>query len=277
VSDVGVLDKVMAILHSFDDGVTRLEPRAVAAGAGMTTPTAYRLMKGMAEHGLLEQDASGYRLGVALLHLGARVADGLEVRHVALPHMEWLRDQTHENAELHLRHGSSRVPVEVVHSRLDLRPIGQVGVPLPLHIGASAKVLLAWLDPSESEALARTSHESHGDAGKFDARWLEQQLAEVRYQGWALTDGEREVGVASVAAPVRDRLGAVVAALVVSAPSARLAGPPASDRAIGFVVEAAHRVSRGLGHVEPATNTASGQRSGQGRSPAAGTATREGA
>jgi DNA-binding IclR family transcriptional regulator len=273
VSDVGVLDKVMAILHSFDDGVTRLEPRAVAAVAGMTTPTAYRLMKGMAEHGLLEQDASGYRLGVALLHLGARVADGLEVRHVALPHMEWLRDQTHENAELHLRHGSSRVPVEVVHSRLNLRPIGQVGVPFPLHIGASAKVLLAWLDPSESEALARTSHDSHRDAREFDARWLEQQLAEVRTQGWAFTDGEREVGVASVAAPVRDRLGAVVAALVVSAPSARLAVPPASDKSIGFVVEAAHRVSRGLGYVEPATSTAIGQ----GRSPLAGTTTREGA
>lgn len=301
MSDVGVLDKVMAILHSFDDGMTRLEPRAVAAEAGMTTPTAYRLMKGMAEHGLLEQDASGYRLGVALLHLGARVADGLEVRHVALPHMEWLRDQTHENAELHLRHGSSRVPVEVVHSRLNLRPIGQVGVPFPLHIGASAKVLLAWLDPSESVALARASHDSHGDhrdGREFDARWLKRQLAEVRSQGWALTDGEREVGVASVAAPVRDRLGAVVAALVVSAPSARLASPPASEHAIGFVVEAAHRVSRGLGYVEPATNTATtdtattdtattgtattatattSTANGRGRSPAAGTATREGA
>jgi DNA-binding IclR family transcriptional regulator len=273
VSDVGVLDKVMAILHSFDDGVTRLEPRTVAAEAGMTTPTAYRLMKGMAEHGLLEQDAAGYRLGVALLHLGARVADGLEVRHVALPHMEWLRDQTHENAELHLRHCSSRVPVEVVHSRLNLRPIGQVGVPFPLHIGASSKVLLAWLDPSESEALARESRASHSDGRTFDSRWLEQQLAQVRTRGWAFSDGEREVGVASVAAPVRDRLGAVVAALVLSAPSARLPGPPASKESIGFVVEAAHRVSRGLGYVEPVAGTADGH----GRSPAVGTATREGA
>ena len=250
MSDVGVLDRVMAILRSFPDGLTRADPRAVAAELGMTAPTAYRLMKGMAEHGLLEQDERGYRLGVTLLHLGARVAEGLEVRNVARPHLEWLRDRTHENAELHLRHGSSRVPVEVVPSRLNLRPMGEVGVPLPLHIGASAKVLLAWLEPDESEALARASHANHCDSGQeFDARGLAGQLAQVRERGWACTDGEREVGLASVAAPVRDRFGMVVAALVLAGPSSRLLQPAANDQALRLTTEAADRVSHGLGHV----------------------------
>jgi DNA-binding IclR family transcriptional regulator len=256
VSDVGVLDKVMAILSSFTDGVTRLEPRAVAADLGMTAPTAYRLMKGMAEHGLLEQDGHGhYRLGVTLLHLGSRVADGLEIRHVARPHLEWLRDRTQENAELHLRHGCSRVPVEVVPSQLNLRTMGQVGVPFPLHVGASAKVLLAWLDPDESEALARTSHGRHDDGADgvaFDLARLARELDRVRQQGWACSDGEREVGVASVAAPVRDRFGMVVAALVLAGPSARLMQPPAYDDAVRLTTEAAGRVSGGLGHVDHA-------------------------
>lgn len=252
MSDVGVLDKVMAILRSFGDGVTGLDPRGVAADLGMTPPTAYRLMKAMAEHGLLELHPAGYRLGVTLLQLGSRVADGLEVRQVARPHMEWLRDRTHENAELHLRQGCNRVPVEVVPSPLNLRPMGQIGVPFPLHIGASAKVLLAWLDPDESEALARSSHAGHHDQNGFDAAALAGQLEQVRAQGWAFTDGEREVGVASVAAPVRDSLGVVVAALVLAAPSVRLLRTPAYDEAVRLTTDAAGRVSRGLGHVDHA-------------------------
>jgi DNA-binding IclR family transcriptional regulator len=250
VSDVGVLDKVMAILQSFADDVSRIEPRTLAAQLGLSPPTAYRLMKAMAEHGLLEPDGNGYRLGVTLLHLGARVADDLEVRHVARPYLERLRDRTQENAELHLRHGCSRVPVEVVPSRLNLRTMGQVGVPFPVHVGASAKVLLAWLDPDEAEALARVSHASHDDDSEFDPRRLARQLAKVRRQGWAISDGEREVGVASVAAPVRDRFGMVVAALVLAGPSARLMRQPACDEAVQLTVEAAGRVSRGLGYVE---------------------------
>ena len=250
MSDVGVLDKVMAILQSFTDDVSRVEPRALSAELGLSAPTTYRLMKAMAQHGLLEQDGNAYRLGVTLLHLGARVADDLEVRHVARPCLERLRDRTQENAELHLRHGCSRVPVEVVPSRLNLRTMGQVGVPFPVHVGASAKVLLAWLDADEAEALARESHTRSGEDTEFDAAHLARQLSQVRRQGWASSDGEREVGVASVAAPVRDRFGIVVAALVLAGPSARMMQQPAYDEGVQLTVEAAGRVSRGLGYVE---------------------------
>ncbi len=246
----GVLDKVMAILESFPDGSARLEPRDVAARLEISTPTAYRLMKGMAGHGLLERDAAGYRLGVALLHLGARVADGLDVRQVARPHMQRLRDSTSENAELHQRHGATRVPIEVLTSPLALRPIGQLGVPLPLHVGASASVLLAWLDPDESAELARTSHARSTADEEFDVSRFARRLDLVRQQGWAASDGEREAGLASVAAPVRDGTGAVVAAMVVSGPAARLR-PSATRRAVvAATTHAADGVSHDLGHAE---------------------------
>lgn len=250
VSDVGVLDKVMAILESFPNGVRRMDPPAMAKALGISTPTAYRLMKGMAAHGLLEQDVHGYRLGVTLLHLGSRVADGLDVRHVARAHMEWLRDQTSENAELHLRHGHNRVPIEVVPSPLNLRPMGQVGVPLPVYGGASAKVLLAWLEPDERATLALASHQRDGGDHPFDGATFERRLTATREQGYAVSDGEREPGVAAVAAPIRDRFGGVVAAMVLSAPSARLKKKAARNAGITATVEAAARVSRDLGHVD---------------------------
>lgn len=250
VSDVGVLDKVVAILASFSDGASESDPPAVARRVGISAPTAYRLMKAMTEHGLLEQDAQGYRLGVTLLHLGARVADGLDVRHAARAHMEWLRDQTSENAELHVRHGHNRVPIDVVPSPLNLRPMGQVGVPLPVYGGASAKVLLAWLDSDERASLALASHLRDGGEHTFDSATFEQRLTVTREQGYAVSDGERESGVAAVAAPIRDRLGGVVAAMVLSAPSARLRKKAARTTGISATVEAAARVSRDLGYVD---------------------------
>lgn len=250
MSEVGVLDKVMAILQSFTNGSARLQPAQVAAKLGIAPPTAYRLMKSMAEHGLLEHDAQGYRLGVVLLHLGSRVADGLDLNHLARPHLEWLRDQTSENAELHLLHGCNRVPIEVMASRQNLRPMGQVGVPFPLHGGASAKVLLAWLEPQERQSLVMASHERDSSARPFDFTGWERQLARTRKQGWAESDGERESGVSSIAAPIRDRVGAVVAAMVLSGPTTRLTERSVRTAAVQATVESAAWVSRAVGNVD---------------------------
>lgn len=255
MSNVGVLDKVVSILQCYASGTERLEPPEVAARLGLSPATAYRLMKAMAEHRLIEHEPAGYRLGVTLLQLGARVADGLELRHVAAPHMEWLRDQTSENAELHLRHGATRVPIEVLAGPRNLRPMGQIGVPLPLHVGASAMVLLAGLDPDEAVLLARTSQQASGDTRELDTDRIGSACTRVRKQGWASSDGEREPGVAAVAAPVYDRLAAMVAALVVSAPSDRLRPKAAKAIAVDACVEAARRVSRDLGHVGDTTSS----------------------
>ena len=253
MTDVGVLDKVMAVLAVFPDGATRLHPPAVARAVGISAATGYRLMKAMAEHGLLDHDEHGYRLGVTLLHLGARVSDGLDVRRAARPHMEWLRDRTGENAELHLRHGITRVPIDVVPSANNLRPLGQVGVPFPLSGGASAKVLLAWLPADERRALAQASYDRFRPTPTFDPEALEHELLRTQQQGHAVSDGEREAGIASVAAPVYDQLGSVVAAMVVAGPSSRLMRVEDLQVALVATNEAAARASESLGRQRPAT------------------------
>lgn len=248
MGEVGVLDKVMSILHAFPDGSARLQPPEVAARLGLSQPTAYRLMKGMAGHGLLEHDAQGYRLGVTLLHLGAKVTDGLNLNHLARPHLEWLRDTTAENAELHLLHGHTRVPIEVVASPRNLRPMGRVGVPFPAHVGASSKVLLAWLPDAERRALAVASHDADRESAAFDLEAWEEDLAATRDRGWAESDGEREEGVSALAAPVRDHAGAVVAAMVLSGPTTRFTDPAVRSAAREATLHAAARTSAAIGY-----------------------------
>ena len=244
---VGVLDKAMAILRIFPRGDLALGPREIAARTGLSLPTVYRLARALEEHGLLEKEGERFKLGLALLHLGARVAGGIEVRREVMPHLEWLSERTGENAELHIRREETRVPVELVRSSQNLRPFVEIGAPLPLHLGAAGKALLAWLPEEEQGALAAASAARFGSTEAFDADALRERLRKVRMEGCAASDGERSPGVAAIAAPVFGAGGEVEGALLLSAPSVRL---PAKQRRkfIPLVREAAARASRDLGY-----------------------------
>jgi DNA-binding IclR family transcriptional regulator len=246
VTSVGVLDKVMAILDAFDDGTVRLEPPQVAARIGISAPTAYRLMGAMAEHRLLGTEGRGYRLGTRLLQLGARVSEGVEVRAVALPHMKELRDAIDETVELQILTGHSRVPVEMVVGRRTVRTMGEIGVPLPIHLGASSRVLLAWLDEQAALELADRSAADPPDPA-WDREDYRKRLCLVREQGWEYSAGERDPETSAVSAPIQDRHGDVIAALVVSSTHTRLADDAHRAMIIEKVRTAATSISAELG------------------------------
>jgi DNA-binding IclR family transcriptional regulator len=131
---VGVLDKAMTVLRAFPLGNVALSPREVAGRTDTALPTVYRLL---VQHGMLEKSGGQYRLGISLPHLGGRVAEGMEVRRQAQPHLEWLAECASENAEPHVRRKETRIPVELVRSLQNLWPIVEIGEPLPLHLGAA--------------------------------------------------------------------------------------------------------------------------------------------
>lgn len=120
--------------------------------------------------------------------------------------------------------------------------------------------LLAWLPQRETLALARTSAARVATPRPLDLATLATELEQTRAHGWAFSDGERHAGVASIAAPIFDASGAIGAAMLLSAPSARL--PARRARLIPLVVEAAQRVSHDLGYDgAPAASEKKGQRS----------------
>ncbi|MGH3342788.1 MAG: IclR family transcriptional regulator, partial [Carbonactinosporaceae bacterium] len=158
-----------------------------------------------------------------------------------------LAERTEENAELHVRRAEARVPIEVVSSSQNLRPIAEMGGPLPLHVGASGKVLLAWLRDAEQAALAAASAARFPEVPASEADALHSRLASVRRLGWADSDGERSHGVAAVSAPIFEVSGEVGGAVVVSGPSSRLCARRRREIA-SLVVEAAARTSRDAGY-----------------------------
>ena len=238
---VGVLDRCIAVLEAVGSGARSFGQ--IAQATGLTRPTAHRLVKALQIHGLLTSTgASGYRLGPRLLDLASAAERELPLREVAHPLLQRLARTTGESAQLFIRELDRRVCVDAVQSDNELRTIVQVGVRLPLSAGSAGKVLLAFgpevlQAKAIAEAVKLTERTPVGPA-------LVRQLAAIRRRGYATSAGEREPGVGSVSAPIRDREGRVVAAVSVSGPESRLGNP---GRYSASVLEAAGQIGRQLG------------------------------
>jgi DNA-binding IclR family transcriptional regulator len=210
-SGIGVLDKAVGVLRA-----AAAEPCGLSelcARTGLPRATAHRLAVGLEVHGLLHRGTDGrWRPGPTLSELAHRGVDPLlEAAAAVLPR---LRDITGESVQLYRREGNHRVCVATAEPASGLRDTVPVGARLPMTAGSGAKVLAAWAEPAVQRTVLA------------DAVFGERVLLDVRRRGWAQSVAERESGVASVSAPVRDGSGQVVAAVSVSGPVDRIGRRP---------------------------------------------------
>jgi DNA-binding IclR family transcriptional regulator len=205
-----VLDKAVAVLTCLESG-----PRSLAemvAETGLSRATAHRLAVALEAHGLVRRDGDGrFCLGFRLIGLGHAAAGALPAWLDAGPVLARLRSETGESVQLFVRDGDDRVCVESLDGPQELRTIVPVGARLPLDRGSGGRVLQADGGSRAATSLAR--------------------------HGWVESVAERQEGVASVSAPVRDPAGRVVAAVSVSGPIGRLSRQP--GRRYGAAVNAA--------------------------------------
>jgi DNA-binding IclR family transcriptional regulator len=176
-------------------------------------------------HRLLGRDEEGrWRLGPAVSELAAHVNDPLLAASAAV--LPQLRETTGESVQLYRREGTARVCVAALEPPAGLRDTVPVGAWLPMTAGSGAKVLLAHSDTATQAAVLPT------------AKFTDRALAEVRRRGWAQSVAEREPGVASVSAPVRNSRGVVVAAISVSGPIDRMGRRPGARWAADLLAAA---------------------------------------
>ena len=229
-SGIGVLDKAVGILHTLTESPCGLAE--LCERSGLPRATTYRLAAALEVHRLLARDDEGrWRLGPAVTELAARVNDPLLAAGAAV--LPALRETTGESVQLYRREGTSRICVAALEPAAGLRDTVPVGARLPMTAGSAAKVLLAYSDAATRDALLPT------------ANFTDRVLTEVRRRGWAQSVAEREPGVASVSAPVRDGRGVVVAAISVSGPIDRMGRRPGA-RWAADLLSAAEELTRRL-------------------------------
>lgn len=225
-----MLDKAVLVLRA-----TVAAPIGLAdlcAVTGLPRATAHRLAVGLEVHGLLARDEHGrWRPGPLLAVLAAGAPDPLLAASAdVLPR---LRDCTGESVQVYRPDGVVRICIAVSEPASGLRDTVPLGARLPMTAGSAAKVLAAFGDPGVQRLVLA------------DGRITERMLTEVRRRGWAQSVAEREAGVASVSAPVRDRAGSVIAAVSVSGPIDRIGRRPGS-RWAGDLVQASEALTARL-------------------------------
>jgi DNA-binding IclR family transcriptional regulator len=229
-SGIGVLDKAVGVLHTIAESPCGLAE--LCERTGLPRATTYRLAAALEVHRLLARDDEGrWWLGPAVTELAAHVKDPLLAASAAV--LPALRETTGESVQLYRREGTSRVCVAAVEPAAGLRDTVPVGARLPMTAGSGAKVLLAYSDAAIQKAVLPS------------AKFTDRVLAEVRRRGWAQSVAEREPGVASVSAPVRDARGVVIAAISVSGPIDRIGRRPGA-RWAADLLSAAEALTRRL-------------------------------
>lgn len=225
-------------------GVSELARRLDLGKSGV-----HRLLTTLVEEGLVEQDArtGGYRLGIVMFELGEAVKVHLDLHAAAGPVLAHLREQTGESSQIGVLDGAEVVYVDRLESAYTLRLFTETGRRVPAHATSSGKVLLAHLpEPDRERVLTATPLPRCTPHTVVDPDLLRAELAAVRLRGWADSVNEREIGVASLAAPIRGPHGQVVAAISIGAPLSRF-GATARRRLTGALVEAGEAVGRRMG------------------------------
>ena len=238
-------------------GVTELSRRL-----GIGKSTAHRLLSTLADERLLEQDpqTGAYRLGLAMYELGASVALHTDLHEASAPVLDQLRNATRETVQVAVLDGREVVYVERRESPQTLRLFGRVGHRNDAHCTSTGKLLLAYLPPDSLDDTLRGWRLARKTPFTVpDTRALRTALEAVRQQGWAENISESELGVASVAAPIRNGRGEVIAAVSVAGPVQRL-GNDSLRRFARPVVEAGLAISRRLGYRDASGGGSTGGR-----------------
>ena len=237
------------LMKAFSDEEHEFGVSSLAKRLGLAKSTVHRLASTLIKDDMLEQDkeTGKYRLGLALFELGARVRRKMNVVNEARFALKELMEKTGETAHLTVLDHASVLFINKFESRQAIRMKSNVGSRAPAHSTADGKALLAYQSREMIETIAAGGLSALTSKTITDVGQLLEDLAQVRLRGYAIDDEETEIGLRSIAAPIRDHTGEVVAAIGVAGPIQRMTKKVVLSYA-PKVVTAAESISTRLGY-----------------------------
>jgi DNA-binding IclR family transcriptional regulator len=246
---VRALAKGLSILSLFDAENREWTLDEIAERAGLPRMTAYRMIRTMESAWFLVRDpvTNRYHLGPALLASTYLSQGYAELASIVRPYLEGLVETTGEAATLAIEVDGVAVSVDMVDTPRPFRREVAIGRIIGDTASANGKVFAAFKSPAERQALTSRPHPQLTPNTITDPGRLAQELERVAREGVAFDIEERNLGTCAVAAPVRDQLGKVIAALSVVAPTGRF-GPTEKNGHADAVKASAAALSAFLGY-----------------------------
>lgn len=217
------LERGLSVINSFSGENPGQTLSEVAEHTGLTRATARRVLLTLAELGYVDQRGRSFALTPKVLELGYSFLSSLRVVDVAQPSMERLVDQVRESSSMSVLDGPDIVYVARVPTKRIMTIALALGSRLPAYPTSMGRVLLAGLADEElEEFIERTDLEELTPYTITHRERFRELIHKCREEGFALVDQELEEGVRSIAAPIRNRRGEVIAAMNVSCHASRV-------------------------------------------------------
>jgi IclR family transcriptional regulator, pca regulon regulatory protein len=217
------LSRGLTVLQAFNAERPSMTLADMARATGLTRATARRLLHTLVTLGYVCTDGRTFELTPRVLDLGFAYVSSLQLPDIAQPFMEELSDRVHESVSASVLDGSQIVYVARVNTQRIMGISLAIGSRLPAAWTSMGRVMLAGLtDPQLDEFLEHLVAAGPTMQSITDIDALRSEIRAVRVQGYALIDQELEVGIRSVAAPLRDRRGRTLAAINVGTHAARV-------------------------------------------------------
>jgi len=208
------LARAVEVLDSFDAGTRDLSVSEIAARCGMAVSTAHRIVTELVALGLLERVAERrYCVGLRLWELAVRTPGALGIREIAKPHLTQAHAILGQNLQLGILQGAEMLYLERLSAPTSVINLIVVGGRIPFHATSSGLLLAAYTEPEEQERLATIPLSPYGRAPMPDPDERRRIFAQARARGYLITVGYVHPEATSIAVPVRDPSGRVVAAI----------------------------------------------------------------
>jgi len=244
------LERGLAVIRAFGADEPRLTLADVARRSGLTRAAARRFLLTLVELGYVRSDGKHFELTPRVLELGYAYLSSLSLPEIAEPHLERLAARVRESSSVSVLDGDDIVYVGRVPTSRIMRVAINVGTRFPAYATSMGRVLLAALDDLD-DYLARLEIRPLTPHAIATPEELRAELERVREQGWALVDQELEEGLRSLAAPIRDAGGRVVAAVNVSAHASRAPLATVRRELLPPLLETAANIEADLRDVAP--------------------------
>jgi IclR family transcriptional regulator, pca regulon regulatory protein len=242
------LERGITLLLAFDAEHPSPTLAELAQLTGFSRPAVRRFLITLERMGYVRGAGGRWSLTPRVLTIGQHYTASHALIELAQPHLLRLAEQTQESASLATLDGEEVVYVARVPVRRIMSINVSVGTRVPAHATSMGRVLLAWAPPEQvDEVLLRHPLVATTPNTVTDVGELRGALADVRRQGWSIVCEELETGLLSASAPVRDRSGAVVAALASSTSTGRSTVEELQREVVPLLVETAGRITVDLG------------------------------
>lgn len=222
---VQVLDRAVGILELLSRTEEEMSLGELTAAIGLHKSTVHRLLMVLESHGLVERSSlhGRYRLGMRLFELGSTAVANLRLRESARPRMVWLANEVQETVHLSMLDHGSVICIDKIEPERSIHMSFRIGNRFDAHVTASGKAMLAHLSEAELHEYLRTCNLRMFTRKTItDLNQLTAELNQVRELGYAVSDGEAELEVASVAVPILGSQGRVLASMCIIGPAYRI-------------------------------------------------------